>query len=48
MMITSILSASLLLCVSLLSCDAKPLLASPGVFGIARGGGLFGDKKGKR
>lgn len=47
MMITSILSASLLLCVSLLSCDAKPLLASPRVFGIARGGGLFGDKKGK-
>jgi len=50
-MIASILSTSLFICLSLFtaSVDSKPsLFASPsGVFGVARGGGLFGDKKGK-
>jgi len=50
-MIASILSTSLLICFSLFtaSTNAKPALFSSqsGVFGVARGGGLFGDKKEK-
>lgn len=50
-MITTFLSTSLLLFISLaiVSSNAKPaLVSSPNsVFGVVRGGGLFGEKKGK-